>query len=321
MMWEVLETAKDVARKSRQVRINKEALARFSRKLLADGIEVPPWDSLYHFCGSGADTVSYLLVLDSLNFCFWPEPGKVRWEIEYESRKLSGYYALAASLKKAVESGTPITKAEYLAELTLSALKQILCGQGELPLMEHRLQILNEVGQVLLDEYEGQAIKLVEAAGKSAIKLVRLLVEKLPSFRDVAKYLGYEVFFYKRAQIFASDLYGAFDGKDWGSFEDIDKLTAFADYKLPQVLRHLGIFDYAQALAQKVDQKIYLEAGSPEEVEIRANTIWAVELIRQELEQGGKGLRAFEVDWILWNLGQHADFRKTPYHQTLTIFY
>lgn len=321
MMWEVLETAKSVAKKSRRVRIDKQALARFSRKLLADGIKVPPWDSLYHFCGSGADTVSYLLVLDSLNFCFWPEPGKARWEIEYESRKLSGYYALAASLKQAVESGIPITRAEYLAELTLSGLKQILGGQGELPLMGHRFQILNEVGRVLLDEYEGQAIKLVEAAGRSAIKLARLLVEKLPSFRDVAKYLDYEVFFYKRAQIFASDLYGAFDGKDWGSLEDIDKLTAFADYKLPQVFRHLGIFDYAEPLAQKVDQEIYLEAGSPEEVEIRANTIWAVELIRQELEQGGKGLRAFEVDWILWNLGQHADFRKNPYHRTLTIFY
>ncbi len=320
-MWEILETARNVTKNSRHVRINKQALVHFSRKVLADGIEAPRWDCLYHFCGSGEDTVSYLLVLDTLNFCFWPVTGKVKWEIEYESENLSGYYALAASLTQAVRSGTPITDAEFLAELTLRELKQLLDGRGELPLLEHRLQNLNELGHVLLEKYGGQAVKLVETAGGSAVKLVRLLAKKLPSFRDVAEYLGCKVFFYKRAQIFAADLYGAFDGKDWGSFEDIDQLTAFADYKLPQVLRHLGILHYAQALAQKVDQKIYLEAGSPEEVEIRANTIWAVELIRQELERMGKGLRAFEIDWILWNLGQHEEYRARPYHRTLTIFY
>jgi hypothetical protein len=320
-MWEVLETAKNVARKSRHVQINKQALVDFSRKVLADGIQVPRWDHLYHFSGSGEDMVSYLLVLDSINFCFWPTPGKAKWEIEYESRKLSGYYALAASLKHAIESGAPITEAEYLAELTLSELKEILGGQGELPLLEHRLHILNELGQVLLEEYEGQALKLVESAGGSAIRLVRLLVERLASFRDIAEYQGHKVFFYKRAQIFAADLNGAFDGKDRANFADIDKLTAFADYKLPQVLRHLGIFDYSQPLEEKVDQEIYLEAGCPEEVEIRANTIWAVELIRRELERIGKVLRAFEIDWILWNLGQHGEFKVRPYHRTLTIFY
>ena len=320
-MWQVLETAKNVAEKSRQVLIDKQALVRFSRKLLADGIEVPPWDRTYHFCGGSEDTVCYLLVLDSLNFCFWPASGKLKWEIEYESRKLSGYYALAASLKQAVESGIPITGAEYLAGISLGKLKQILGGRGELQLLEHRLEILNALGQLLLGEYGGEAHKLVENAGKSAVKLVRLLAEKLPSFQDVAEYLGQKVFFYKRAQIFAADLHGAFDGINWGSFTDIDKLTAFADYKLPQVLRHLGILRYARALAQKVDQKIFLEVGGPEEVEIRANTIWAVELMRQELDRMGKGLRAFEIDWILWNLSQDAEFKVRPYHRTLTIFY
>ncbi len=320
-MWEVLERATVVAEKSRHVQIAKQALVGFSRKLLADGIEVPRWNCLYHFCGKGEETVSYLLVLDSLNFCFWPVAGKAKWEIEYKSRKLSGYYALAAALRQAVESGVPITEAEYLSELTLSKLKQILGGQGELPFMKHRLHILIELGQLMLEEYEGRALKLVEAAGKSVVRLALLLAEKLASFRDVAKYQGHEVFFYKRAQIFAADLYGAFDGKDWGSFTDMDKLTAFADYKLPQVLRHLGIFDYAQPLAEKVDQEIYLEAGSTEEIEIRANTIWAVELIRLELERMGRGLRAFEIDSILWNLGQHAAFKTKPYHRTLTIFY
>jgi hypothetical protein len=320
-MDEVLKTAKYVAAKSQAVALDNEALIRFCGKLLQQGIKVPPWDDRYHFCGSKEKMVAYLLVLDSLNFCFWPPSGNLRWEINDELGRLSGYFALAASLKRAVGSGVPIIEAEYLAELSLDQLRQILGGQGVLQLLEDRLKILQELGQVLLEDYGGKAHHLVETAQGSAVKLARLLAAKLSSFRDTADYQNHKTFFYKRAQIFAADLHEAFGSKDWGHFADIDKLTAFADYKLPQVLRELGILRYTRALAQKVDHKILLESGSPEEVEIRANTIWAVELIRQELDRLGKVLRAFEIDHILWHLGQEAVFKKKPYHRTLTIFY
>jgi hypothetical protein len=320
-MEEVLNTVQKVAEVSSDVRISKEAIASFSRGLLEDGIEVPPWNTLYHFFDGGRDTVSYLLVLDSLNFCFWPAPGTNMWEIEYQSRRLSGYYALAAALKRAVETGIPITRAEYLAEVSLGKLKRILTGRRELQLLGDRVKILNELGHFLLEEYGGDAHRLVEAAQDSAVKLVGLLAEKLSSFRDIAAYRGQRVFFYKRAQIFAADLYGAFHGRRWGSFRDIGKLTAFADYKLPQMLRQMGILRYTQPLARKVDQQIPLKAGGPEEVEIRANTIWAVELIRRELELMGRRLRAFEVDWILWNMAQDEEFKVRPHHRTVGLFY
>ena len=320
-MNEVLETTRHVKERSQQVTIDKQALADFSKKLIEDGIEIPPWDYDYHFFDGGHKTVAYLLILDSINFCFWPKPGADKWEVQYKSETLSGYYALAASLKKAIESGVPITKSHYLAEITLGKLRQILGGNGELQLMETRAHNLNELGAFLIAKYSGEANRLVEAAENSALNLVGLLVENLPSFRDKAEYYGTKIYFYKRAQIFAADLYAAFAGKDWGNFKDMDKLTAFADYKLPQVLRHVGVLRYERALEHKVDNGIFLEAGSPEEIEIRANTIWAVELIRQELTQMGKKLRAFEIDWILWNLGQESQFKAKPYHRTKTIFY
>ena len=320
-MFEVLETAKKVAAESRQVQIDGQALVRFSKNLVENGINLPPWETLYHFYDGGEKTVFYLLVLDTLNFCFWPAPEAMKWEIEYKSRRLSGYYALAVSLKQALESGTPIDQAEFLAELSLNGLRDILGGQGELQLLNQRVQNLNELGMALLEEYHGKASELVEAAGESAIALVRMLYRRLSSFRDVAKYRGHQVPFYKRAQIFAADLCGAFQGRKWGRFADMDRLTAFADYKLPQVLRHLGILRYAPELAHKIDQGILIKAGSPEEVEIRANTICVVDLIRQELEKMGKGLKAFEIDWILWNLGQDEAFKEKPYHRTVTIFY
>jgi hypothetical protein len=320
-MSKVLESTREIAAKSRLVQIDHDLLAPFCEELMKGGSRIPTWDEAFHFNDGTEETVTYLLVLDTLNACFWPAAGTVRWEIDYDSARLSGYYGLAACLKRAFESGMEIRSAERLASLSRDDLAAVFTGRGTLQLMERRLEALRELGRSLLSAYEGKAHRLVESARGSAVGLAELLADTFSSFRDVATYQGRKVYFYKRAQIFAMDLYAAFGGKRWGHFEDLDELTAFADYKLPQVLRHVGILRYAEELAHKVDQKILLEAGSAEEVEIRANTIWAVELIRQELNGKGSPVKACEVDWILWNMGQVDAFRKKPYHRTATIFY
>lgn len=320
-MKEVLDTTEAVTQESRRVHIDTGSIERFSRNLLTQGTQTPSWDCRYHLCGASEKMVSYLLVLDTLNFCFWALPGESRWEIEYGSEVVSGYFGLAAALKQALASGVPMTDPGYLAAMTEDQLRNILGGRGVLPLLQERVRNLNELGQILLEVYDGKPVRLVKAAGKSAVALARLVAENLPSFRDVARYHGRDVFFYKRAQIFASDLYSAFHGQSWGEFRDVNTLTAFADYKLPQVLRHVGVLTYDKALSERVDNHIRLDAGSAEEVEIRANTVWAVELIRRNLEQHGRRINACEIDGILWTLGQRDKYRVKPYHRTLTVFY
>jgi hypothetical protein len=205
--------------------------------------------------------------------------------------------------------------------MTVEELKKVLGGRGVLPLMKERVQNLNELGHVIRSRYAGKAVQLVAAAEHSAVTLARLLANELRSFRDVATYKKEKIYFYKRAQIFASDLHSAFNGKGWGNFSDAHKLTAFADYKLPQVLRHAGILQYSKTLSEKVDNLKLLKEGSEEEIEIRAHTIWAVERIRQRLEKRGKKLSASHIDWFLWSLGQNDPYRTKPYHRTKTIFY
>jgi hypothetical protein len=317
----VLETAQEAAEHSREVRIDGRFLTAFARERAGGALSRPEWDTRYHFYDGTLRTVLYFLVLDSLNFCFWPAKGTERWEIDYGGERLSGYYGLAAALKMALEVGSPILEPEYLAALTMADLQGILGGRGRLQLLEERLAILRETGLVLLGTYGGDPGRLLEAAAGSAVDLVRLVTAAFPSFHDTAEYDGHPVYFYKRAQILAADLHGAFGGRGWGAFRDLDRLTAFADYKLPQVLRHLGIFEYAETLARKIDQHELLEPGSSEEVEIRANTIWSVELIRRGMAAAGLQAKAFEIDWLLWNLGQQDAFRQQPYHRTRTIYY
>jgi hypothetical protein len=143
----------------------------------------------------------------------------------------------------------------------------------------------------------------------------------LPSFRDTAPWNGHEIRFYKRAQILVADIFGAFDGKGPGAFHDLQTLTAFADYKVPQVLRQHGILRYDPALAARIANYQLIPPDSDEEIEIRAATIWGVELLRQALAQRGRELPAYAIDWSLWQSGQSLQASSEPYHRTLTVFY
>jgi hypothetical protein len=294
------------------------ALGRLADTLAQRFDPAPSWQHPLHWRGDREQTANYVLVLDALNFCFWPEP---RWRVEYDQQLYDGYRALAAALRRAIERGSPVWDASYLAQITAPQLGDLLAGQGIVPLLEARAAHLREAGQGLLAHFDGRFSVAVERAARSAATLVRLVVEHFPSFDDVATYAGQEVRFYKRAQLLATDLAGAFGGRDLGEFDDLDQLTAFADYKLPQVLRWYGALVYAPELADRIDRREELPAGSPEEVEIRAATVCAVEELASRLASVGRPTPAWLIDWALWSLGQTLPSEAPPYHRTRTVFY
>lgn len=86
---------------------------------------------------------------------------------------------------------------------------------------------------------------------------------------------------YKRAQIFAADLWGAFKGQGYGEFYDIGSITMFADYIVPAVLQRLGVLKYSSSLANIIETNNEIGSGSEEEVELRACSVYAVEKIRE----------------------------------------
>ncbi len=314
----VLETTEPVVQKSRHVRIDRGAVAEVAAGRRGPRFERPRWDREHHFSSADPEeTANYILVQDALNFCFWGDPP---WRVEYRGQFHTGYRALTAALKRALDVGCPLLDASYLENLSLADLRFILRGEGRLALLEERLENLRQVGRVLAQRYGGRFTRMIETAGRSAVRLVGTLAAEFPSFDDRATYEGREVRFYKRAQLCVADLHGAFAGEGPGAFDDIDQLTACADYELPRVLRELGVLEYSPELAARVDAGELIPPGSAEEVEIRANTVWAVEFLREELGRAGNDLMAYELDWILWNYSQaHPPGRL--FHRTVTIYY
>jgi len=279
------------------------------------------WDHPCHFFDGTSESARWIFTLDVLNHCFWPDRGEPAWTVIYDGEPYSGYWGLAASLKRAREQGFSITDPHFLSSISAGDLSEIFSGQGRIPMFEDRLKNLREAGSIILSELGGDIMSLLRAASGSAVRLVCEVVSHFPSFRDEALYRNGKVYFWKRAQIFASDIFTAFGGKGCGEYHDMERLTAFADYKLPQVLRELGIISYDRGLASRIDAMELLQAGSEEEVEIRAMTVWAAEQLRKAFREHGRKLTSPEVDSWLWQLGQFDTFRKRPYHRCRTIFY
>ena len=289
---DVLKTTAYVVEHARVVKINQDAVARAADALAEKRVEPPAWNYEWHYHDGTERTVNYLFLLDALNFCFW---GRPRWKIEYPisviasrqaakqspesvgiasaqktrlamTQHLDGYWALAASLKRAIEKNPEFAEAEFLARITPQELADVFAGVGTIPLFTERWRNARELGTTLKNLWNSQAAHLVECAERDAARLAQMVADNFASFNDIAVYDHREVRLFKRAQIVVTDVWGAFNRKGWGEFENMDALTAFADYKLPQILRAWGILKYAPTLARKVDAQIELAAGSPEEI-------------------------------------------------------
>lgn len=326
----VIRTADDVA-------IDMDAITAVANDL-RHREAAPEWDAALHYRATGPDgderTAMWILVLDTLNFCFWGQgtDPSFRWRVAWRGELVDGYIALVATLTRAVENGVPLDDASFLADVDDHTVEAILApaeGHALIPLFHHRVWNLRELGNGLLDlDSDTPATTLIRRANGSAIALIEDVVRRFPSFHDVATWPhddtglpGNEVRFYKRAQILAGDLAGGLQGSPLGTFHDLDRLTAFADYKVPQVLRELGILRYSPALAAIIEARDHTPAGSLVEMEIRAGTIWGVELLRQALRDRGRTLSAYELDWLLWTQAQALPGLTHPYHLTPTVYY
>ncbi len=314
----VLTSAAYVVARARHVQIDARRVETVARVLALREVPVPAWNYEYHFFDGTERTLTYLFLLDALNFSFWGEP---RWTITFRGKQLDGYWALAAALKRAVEETPELLEAKALAAMTPQTLARVLRGRGEIPMFVARWRNVQEVGRVLCDRFGGRAAQVVESANHDAARLAQTVEENLSSFHDTTVYNRHTVNFFKRAQILVADIWGSFGGKGWGEFHNLSELTSFADYKLPQILRAWGILVYDEELARRVDRRKELSKDSAEEIEIRASMLWSVELLRAALERRGRQLTSVQMDWFLWESSQHAFKGMQPYHRVRTIYY
>lgn len=319
MSHPVLDTIRPVVAASRDVSLDLDRLADHARWMAYEELPPPAFILPFPLELDRDGMVDFVLTATCINFAFTDFETRVRWEVEANGRALADADGMHYCLQRALAEGVPVLDGAWLAEVTEEQLREIFRGgNSELQLLDERARIWREVGEVLVDRYDGR-FSNVYASAASCAGYLDVLTRDFPRFDDTAEYDGGLVRFWKLAQLSVWILQATLPGGT--GWADLDRLTAFADYIVPAALQVLGITRYSAELEAAVCDGVPIEAGSAWEVEIRAHTIYACEeLTRRVNELRPSELQVIvpQVDARLW-----VPFHRThyPHHLTRTIFY
>lgn len=311
----ILNSIQYVVRHSRYVKLHSEKISAVFPFLVSSDKE--GWfDSsiLANKEFNEEELAFYFLLCESLNFCFWDSD--VKWKIEFHNHWYSGSYGLFFAILKAVEKGQIDLTVDSLRRLSFEEFSHIFDGTTTIPLVEERYKILQE----LLAEVEKIPSLIQLFSVSDDISLLNIIVKYFHNFWDVSIFCEKEIYFFKRAILLVGDLSLNIPTISQ-SITNNNQMIGCADYKIPQVLRHFEILEYSSELEELVDCGEIIPKNSDMEIEIRANMLWAIELIRQELEKQGKKLNSVDIDNQLWLLSKRDSIKDKPHHFTITTNY
>jgi hypothetical protein len=295
-----------VASRSRSVEIEEDAIEAYAADLPIAGEPAPPDPATELTEGEREPRAAFVICLDAINFGsgWWPT---IRRRLGH-----SGYFTVAAGLTERFRDVGPWSAAG-LCELEPAAIAAVVGQDADHPLMTDFAASLRDVGEHVAADHGGSFEALIDAADGSAPALADIL-SGWRAFADVSSYEGRDVPFFKRAQIAAADvsrmgLAGppTVASSESSRLRDLDRLTAFADNLVPHVLRVDGVLGLDPGLEQRIEAGELLEHGSPDEVELRACAVQAVELLA-----AASLLTPAEIDAALWNRGRARRYKSIP---------
>ncbi|MBX9937945.1 MAG: queuosine salvage family protein [Candidatus Obscuribacterales bacterium] len=325
----ILGPARLYFNQQKHVELDETALRYLSFEL-AETYSLPPVRALHWLSAAPAqvqqyitrkslyEAVEFLAIFHTLGFCYWTEP---RWTYASYGTTYNGSLALLHSLRENIDR---LKELYQKPGAKPSDLALALSGQNSLELMDKRFANFMELMQALTDGF-GSELLITEKALSKAYKIK----ERLQGYQDKSSTVltsgeTISIDFLKRAQLLVSDIDYMMRLKKLEGLEQMEELTAFADYKLPQVLRDWGVFNYSKDLTALIDAKTVLAQDSPEEIAIRCATLVAVEKLKEALTRllTGTRLKSSEVDNLLWLKSQKdANDKTRPYHRCLTDRY
>ena len=321
----VLASVQPVVKAAELVRVNHEKISEVANWMAYEEFAKPDGSMLFDFGNDPDVLMDFTLVVNTMNFAFTDFSTGVKFETDYMGKRWCDSEAMLACLHRAINAGIPFFSGEYLAKVTRKDLESVFAGTIEMPMLDERVVLFNEVGRVLVEKYQGRYSKFVRSCAPRLYAngdgLLERLTTEFPRFRDVSSYQGSDVHIYKLAQLGIWGMHLALSPRGAWKLEDADKLTAFADYIVPVGLRVMGIFEYAPALEQQINDLVEVKRDSNAEIELRASSIYVIAKLTEEINKRRPGMDPLlqpQVDFRFWKT-YHATH--WPHHLTKTVMY
>ncbi len=308
VLEKISKTTKFVSENSKYVKINYDVIDKI--------IEDNNWNKTKYWMESNPfglldmelrDIINFLLVYHTVGLCcFWGEP---KWELKLEDgKKTDGSFGLVYALIGEFQKGMNYN-------MSFEDFSKMLKGNVDIPLLEERYECFIKMSGYL-KSIEGDFYDQINDINDD-ITLLDYIIDHFDYFEDISEYKGQKIYFYKKAQLFVSDILNV--KKIVGNIDvDLSHLVGCADYKIPQVMRCLGMLEFNKELAELVDSMTLIPSGSEMEIEIRANDIAVIDYIYNKLNSD---VTRINVNDFIWLLGQDKSKMTNPYHRTRTMNY
>ena len=323
----VLESILPVIEESRHVRTSTSAVESVANWMAFEDFSFPSGGVVEGLAiGADPDHLMDLTMFETtLNFAFTDFDSSTKFEVVRNGHTYSDTEAMVVCIQDALTDGIPLLEGSYLSTVSRADLEQVFSGNIEMPMLDERVAILNEVGQTLTEDYGGRFHNFIRDCAPAMYAdgdgVLERLVAEFPRFDDTSDYHGTNARIFKLAQLGFWMLHRALHGLgDW-QLTDLADMAAFADYIVPVGLNVTGILVYSTDLEQRINSGEMIERDSDEEIEIRAHTLYATALLTDEINAirpADKQLLIPQVDYRFWKT-YHATFK--PHHLTRTIMY
>ena len=310
MLDKIIKSCKYVTNNSKSVKINETNLDKFIEKIKK--VETEHWlvFSPYNLLDLPTETIiNFLLVYEAIDFSFWGNP---KWTINTENGKEDGSIALLYAILKYVKERNTTD----FSNITKDEFEELLKGNIEIPLFEERYNIIRNVSKIVNEKMNGNFYTFIKDVTLDT-ELFKIIVKYFLNFKDERIYNNKKIYFYKLAQLLTSDILHIRERKE-NIKVDYSHLVGCADYKIPQVMRGLGILEYNDKLSNIIDNKKEIEVNSEYEIEIRANMLVVIDLIKEKLENK---VCAIDINDYIWSQGRNKNIELKPYHLTRNTNY
>ncbi|MFM2147618.1 MAG: hypothetical protein RL546_788, partial [Chloroflexota bacterium] len=170
-IWEspVLQSVLPVVDDPHHVRISEEAIRRVARWMAYEEF-APIGGGPAGSFDVGPDPVritNLTMLINTLNFAFTDFTTSEKFQTELNGVTYVDSEAMVACMYRAISAGQPILTGAWAARVTRDELARIFQGNIEMPMLAERVEILNDVGAILVDRYQGSWHRWVASCAPS----------------------------------------------------------------------------------------------------------------------------------------------------------
>tara|TARA_Y100001936_G_C16084571_1_gene680625 strand:+ start:3131 stop:4111 length:981 start_codon:yes stop_codon:yes gene_type:complete len=265
------------------------------------------------------------MLINSLNFAFTDFDSSTKYALNDEGVIFSDSEAMVYQIDSAISRGVPILDGYFMRDITEKKFHELFSANIPMPLAAEKVNVLHEIGDVLVKNYSGDWINFINDGPRKLYAdgegLIDRLIGSFTRFDDFSILDKNKIYFLKLAQLAFWGIHRELSNSKQFHIEDLENMTAFADYIVPVALEHLKITNYKPDLKKKIINGELIERDSREEIEIRAATIYVTakmtEIINKHRPEN-QDIYIPHLDFKFWS-EYHSD--EKPHHLTKTIMY